>query len=96
MYLGFSCPLEFPLPAASCKVRVTLWPHVFSRVCDYVVYMIFPGSSVFRSFIVNKVQRKTLFHVVLFKLECLEMSRIPSRFTVGDGKWQNNDNLLKQ
>lgn len=35
------------------------------------------------------------FHVVLLKLECLEIAWIPSRLTVIVAEWHNNGNLLR-
>lgn len=68
MCFGFPCQLESTSRVVSCKVRVTLSSHAFSRVHGYVVYMTFIGSSVFRT--LNKVRRKKIvpdrvFHVVL-------------------------------
>lgn len=37
-----------------------------------------------------------IFRVVLFKLKCLEIARIPRTFTVGDAEWHNNGNLLRE
>lgn len=37
-----------------------------------------------------------VFHVVLFKLKCLAVVWIPSRFTVRDAEWHNSSRLLRE
>lgn len=69
--------------------------HVFLRVCGYVVYLTFVSPSVFRPFLMKEGKRKKktvlyyIFHAVLLKLECLEIARISSRFTVRDAECTN-------
>lgn len=37
-----------------------------------------------------------MFHAVLFKLKCLEVVWIPSRFTVRDAEWHNSGRLPRE
>lgn len=72
MYFGFPCQLESTSRVVSCKVRVTLSSHAFSRVCGYVVYMTFIGSSVFRT--LNKVKRKKKLCLTVYSLQFFQGS----------------------
>ena len=74
--------------------------HLFKGVCLRGGYDI-GWCSCFQAFYHEWSQKKKTapdytFHVVLFKLECLEIARIPSRFTVIVAEWHNNGNLLRE
>lgn len=86
MYLGFPCQLRATLCAVACKVRATLGSCVFTRVWGHGVDVTLVDPHVFRPFILNGVKKKIvpdyMFHEILFKLNCLEIACIRSRFTV--------------